>query len=98
MTTTAAGNMSAFHGWVCNDPWYSEGLNCVGGWHIYSCGSYYPFICKIPYTGYKCMPPPRYGCLFVLAVSAPCTCCQHTLHACWHCACHILPSPAWQLC
>jgi hypothetical protein len=74
--------MTAFYGWVCNDPWYTNGLNCVGGWSAASCGSYYPYICKIPYTSFKCMPPPRYARALVSA-STP-ACCRLRCHCSNH--------------
>ena len=55
------GNITAFYGWQCQDPWWGNGTNCVAGWSAnLNCGSSYGYICKIPFTSYPCMPPPRW--------------------------------------
>jgi hypothetical protein len=55
------GNITAFYGWQCQDPWWGNGTNCVAGWSAnLNCASGYAYICKIPFSSYPCMPPPRW--------------------------------------
>lgn len=52
------GQIYAFHGYACLDPWSSDGLNCVSGWAGTSCGNSYDYLCEIPQRAFTCFPPP----------------------------------------